>query len=274
MDSVGGWQDDHREQVIETASATTSPDNARSGHMAYIIAAIAVGALALFGMGISGCMSLAADIVAEDFEEYHDSYIEEPYYDNDLDDLLNDWEDLDLENWDEDSNSLGGSYKPVDEVLSTDLGMYSATIDSLLSASSYANSQSDVSSYVRQIVLIDRDGTTQLANTLRNAAWIGEGVDEAIDEAKGQVDETIESLRDKGLPSLTGDHASDVSRDLEVGRSKAIERWKAIGEELDLLSQDSRVSVSAVLDLEDTAYQASEAAADSFSSALSTSANR
>lgn len=276
MDSVGGWQDDRHERVIETASATTSPDNAQSGHMAYIIAAIAVGVLILFGMGLSGCMSLVAEIVSDDHNA-NQHYVEEPFFDEDFDDLMNDWGDDWDTDWDDldgdDSDSLGGSYKPVEEILGTDLGMYSATIDSLLSASSYANSQADVSSYVREVVLIDRDGTNQLATTLRNAAWIGEGMDGALDEAKEEVDETLEALRGKTLPSLSGDHASDISHDLEVGRSKAIERWETIGKELDLLSQSGHASVGEVMDLEDTAYQASEAAAEHFATALSTSSN-
>ena len=53
-----------RDHVIESASATTSHDNERSGPLAYVVFCIVVGLLALAVLGLSSCVSSALRLVA------------------------------------------------------------------------------------------------------------------------------------------------------------------------------------------------------------------
>lgn len=52
--------------VVETASATTDPDNARSGPGAYVAFALAAALVALFVFGLSSCVAALGDFVASD----------------------------------------------------------------------------------------------------------------------------------------------------------------------------------------------------------------
>lgn len=64
--------------VIETASATTDPDNARSGPGAYVAFAIAAALVALFVLGLSSCVAAVGDFVASDIgrsECVHEDYL-------------------------------------------------------------------------------------------------------------------------------------------------------------------------------------------------------
>lgn len=90
------WKD---APVIESASATTSPENSDSGPAAYVILGIVVALLALLSFSLSSCssaLSAATTVGVTDgwgMQEYHDwdydDYTEEqdPYYEL-LEDLL------------------------------------------------------------------------------------------------------------------------------------------------------------------------------------------
>lgn len=54
--------------VIESASATTSPDNARSGPTAYVIFAVAVGVLVALVAGLISCAGTVSDVAARSLE--------------------------------------------------------------------------------------------------------------------------------------------------------------------------------------------------------------
>lgn len=83
--------------VIESASATTSPDNARSGPVAYVVTALVVGLLALFTLSLSSCVSAVGQIATTsgyarpddygydhyDYYDYYDSYPDEDSYSDD-----------------------------------------------------------------------------------------------------------------------------------------------------------------------------------------------
>jgi hypothetical protein len=83
--------------VIESASATTSPDNARSGPVAYVVTALVVGLLALFTLNLSSCVSAVGQIATTwgyarpddygydhyDYYDYYDSYPDEDSYSDD-----------------------------------------------------------------------------------------------------------------------------------------------------------------------------------------------
>lgn len=280
--------DDHQHPgapVVETASGTTSADNSQSGITAYVIAGVTVVLLALFGTGLSSCVSLASDLAMEEYNS-GSGYSEDVYGDEDFD--YEDWynqymeEDLDtddwLERWDSGDYDDGSTDVPsslsVEDALDLDLGMYSLTIDSMLPAMSYANASSEVREYVRSVVLADRNGSSDLHDVLRAAAWGESDVSEALDEAIGLAADKADELRELSLPELEGDGAKEVSRQLEQGRTAAIDRWDAISTELSLLSSSiGEVDTDDLMDADDEVNDAAEDAATAFSEALSASSS-
>lgn len=88
-----------QETVIESASATTSPDNSNSGSAAYVIFGVAVALVALIAIGFSGCVSALGRLALDNHSygyghnyDYDgqdiDDQLEDLYYD--LDDYIND----------------------------------------------------------------------------------------------------------------------------------------------------------------------------------------
>ena len=89
--------------VIESASATTSPDNANSGPLAYVVFGIVVGLLVLLLVGVSSCTSAAFSITSQQSWGYADSdfvgnddYLHDLLgdpndYDEDFDKIIREW---------------------------------------------------------------------------------------------------------------------------------------------------------------------------------------
>ena len=278
---MADWQDERSmpAHVIETAAGTTSPDNAKSGKAAYVIAVVAVAVLALLGSAVAGCSSMVLDLVEaggtayedgiDQYEEYLDEYLENhqavdnlgvPYHNGPF--------DVDgSEGW-----GLGDD-ATVEDLLDSELGLYQPTIDSLLPASSYANAQTDVREYVRSLVLVDRDASGALATTLHKAAWGDADTGDALTEALELANETIDKLRELESPKVEGKDASSISRNLEVGQSRAVDRWKSIADELELLQADE-LDTEAVHEADDAVIGAATEAAEALGEALSESAAR
>ena len=85
--------------VIESASATTDPNNATSGPFAYVLTAVVVVVLAVLVSGVSSWATSMSRLVAStDSLSYgtgYDGYYEYDYDDtDDLDDLLDNLEEL------------------------------------------------------------------------------------------------------------------------------------------------------------------------------------
>lgn len=87
-----------RPPVIETASATTSPDNKDSGPFAYVLTAVVVGLLAPLMLGFSGCASSLGQVGgAWSLREGPLSPYGSPGYEDELERYLDDW--LDPDDW-------------------------------------------------------------------------------------------------------------------------------------------------------------------------------
>ena len=85
--------------VIESASATTSPDNANSGPFAYVVFGVVIGLLVLLGVGISSCASALAAFAPQDGRGYadEDTYGEPTDSPDDyegLEDLMREWDSV------------------------------------------------------------------------------------------------------------------------------------------------------------------------------------
>lgn len=283
----GKTQDD---RVIETASGTTSPSNSDSGSFAYVIAGVAIALMLLVGTGLSGCMSLVSTLVEDELGggDYYTSPTDSNdngynyNYDYDFDDnFFNEdftFEDMleHLENEEQGGTVPVNTTEPssVEQVLGGSLAMYDTTIDSLLPAMSYANANPTVRDYVRDVVLVDRDAASELHSILLSAAWGETELPEALEQASEKAEATAEELRDKQLPAVEGAGAAEASRQLELGRTAAIDRWVAIASELDVLAgmQDA-VDTTSLSDADAEVASAAYDAATAFGAALSASAS-
>lgn len=70
--------------IIESASATTSPDNSNSGPFAYVITIVVVGALLLLVTSLASFASsvgqAALDLgLGQTYDPYYDFYLEDEY---------------------------------------------------------------------------------------------------------------------------------------------------------------------------------------------------
>lgn len=98
MMHADGHEEMDKPRVMETASGTTSPDNAQSGNFAYVIAAIAVAVSLLMGRAFSAWMMLVGDLIIDGYENYeprdydNDDWSDDPYGINEFEDLLEDLE--------------------------------------------------------------------------------------------------------------------------------------------------------------------------------------
>ena len=97
-------------RYIESASATTNPDNANSGAKAYVIAAIAIVVLIGISIGIGSCAALVGRAAYASRGSLGSGLTSRPKSidldDYDLDDL--DLDDLDLDDYDYD-HGFGGT---------------------------------------------------------------------------------------------------------------------------------------------------------------------
>lgn len=278
----GGQSQDSR--VIETAAGTTSSSNSDSGNLAYVIAGIAIGLSLLIGSGLSGCMSLVSTLVDEELGGGYDTSTD--IYDYDFDDDIDYFDEnyfpedfldhLDTEEQGEPTPDETMGSGSLEEILDSGLAMYDTTIDSLLPAMSYANASPDVRNYVRDIVLVDRDASSELHELLRSAAWGDAELDAALAQASEKASATAEELRNKELPTVAGGNAEEASRQLELGRTAAIDRWEAISSELEVLagaSEDGTVDATSLQDADAQVASAANDAALAFGEALSASAS-
>ena len=275
--------------IIETAAGTTDPDNAKSGNKAYVIALAALVALLIFGTGISGCINFVNDIVGWGVYGYENDTYAQPYqqhedndgYDDPLEFLYDYMDDTDGNTYydngqpkhDDASTSMNKKVSAKD-ALGAELAMYQTTIDALLAHSSYANAQQPVRTFVRALVLVDRDASSEIATSLHSAAWNDKDITQALSDAKQKAEDTVKALQEEELPEVAGGKAKDVKDCLESGRKHAIERWEAVSSELELLESAEELDSSALTEAEKRVTDAAQSAAEDFAQAMSDSINR
>lgn len=234
--------------IIESASATTSPDNVNSGYISYVITIMALVGILLLSMGLWSCTSSLVESglrsglgsLAQQWGE--DESGSSPYGSNGGDS----------------SNSRGGSTGSslsVSDALDLNLDLYSDTISSNISASDYAGTPNSMRSYVLSIVHTDSDHNSTVVAHL-NAASASDDPRSEVEAAITECDTAISDLNAVELPS---DLSSDISQNAQTGREKAIARWQAIQEELKLFDTQDEVSYS---DLQKADNEVAEATSD------------
>ena len=93
MEDIRGAGEKNVEPVIESASATTSPDNANSGNGAYIVFVIVAALLVVLVTGLSSCASALSDVAWRNAEAHSWGgngyyYLDDDYYDDDWIEIL------------------------------------------------------------------------------------------------------------------------------------------------------------------------------------------
>lgn len=275
-------QRDSKPNVIETASATTSPDNANSGPFAYILAGVVslvviVASIAM-GVGLSAAIAIAAH------DASHQSINTTPYtnYDYDFNNIQNfdDFQDLDElfdyynnMNGYNGSNGMGNSHQQttgtadVADVLDFSLAPYGANIDDELSASAYAGAPNDLRDFVRSFVAIDDNYTEQVVELLNDAA-LNESA--RVDNIKGALtlcDDAAKAYNELQIPELSNSN-EQVKAALESAKSAAASRWEALHNEIALLDTSEQVDTSKLWELDDKVYDATTQAATSLAEAM------
>lgn len=295
MAAMGEDQRLSKAPVIETASGTTDPNNARSGFMPYVIAGGTIVLLMLLGGGLAGLFDMAGTYIDTHWTGHSNPSGPNTYYYN-YEDLQN-FEDYEnYENYDDPLEFINQYYNDEDsytyydngqivedgasgqsgtisqtDALGAELEMYQATIDAALPQSAYANAQESVRTFVRSLVISDRDATSSMASALHSAAWNDGDVKAALAEATKTAQDTAAAIEALEIPQVEGEKAAEVQASLEEGRTHAVERWNAISAELELLSSADELDLSTLNDADGLVAQAASDAAEDFAQAMSDS---
>ncbi len=252
----GTWE---QEPIIESASATTSPDNKNSGPAAYVIAGVSAVLLILASYGLSSCASsLVGYALVSDMAYSDDMYDYDEYYDYDDEYYLDE----------NDTSSTSGSLS-VEEALSLELAAYDSYLDDSISAFDYAGASSDVSDYVRSLVNADSNAMDSLYATLRSAARDEDTRGESLAEALATCDAAIEAISAVEVPTSSSTDASDS---LANGLQYTLGRWEALRSEVELLASSDEIDYSALVEADNLVLELTDEAGSALAEAMSLSA--
>lgn len=275
-----------QKEPIETASGTTSEDNSNSGPFAYVVAGITLVVVLLLSLLATACMSFVISTGAANANAGGTMTYPGPgsqpygydYGDPDLDELLEqylgqEYGNMNSHTQQNNGNHTGTGSVDVPTALDFDLAPYSVTIDSELSASAYAGTNSAVRTFVRDLVTKDREFATRVSQALNDAASDDASRAEYLASAKATCAEAREALGAMEVPA--GDQNDGTTKDaLGTAKSEAVHRWELIEAEVDLISKSDKVDTSALWDADDKVVSTTESAADLLADAMSASTGR
>lgn len=283
--------DKKQEHVIETASATTSSDNSNSGPFAYIIAGITLGVAILLALLASGCVSLVLATTTDqstggvgqgyaypDYQGYpsypngYDSY--DNYYDQELEELLEQFYGGQTGSPQTDQGHDKAGTASVKEALGYDLAVYGTTIDSEVSASSYAGIPSSARTFVRDVLAKDDEYTSQVVRFLQDAEFDEAKMAEHLKEVKDACSGAKEAISAIEIPAIDNDEQGTAKDALGTAKDEAIHRWEQIEAEIDLLSSGSEVEKSKLWEVDDKVAEKTESAAVMFMDAMESIASK
>lgn len=254
--------------AIESASATTSPENNRSGAAPYVIAGVTILCLLLFATGCSALLSIPAHEMAS-YSRGLDSPGDSPLDlldedSDDLDGLLDELEGLrdGDEGEDRDDSSRGYGYDDgsrgsgsrrgantdltADNVFDQELYCLDESVGSYVFASDYDGSQATVAQCVRALVKADDTATSQAQTHLRAAASTDDEGTRAseLDAAIQLCAQARDQIGAVAIPQdISGSRASEVADDLADARESLSERWADVGKVLEIMrSPDGHTS--------------------------------
>lgn len=275
-------QDDRTPNIVETASATTSPDNSNSGPFAYIITAVVLGLLLIFSLAVGGCSSFLLGTVVQQYANGSASYMQQDFnYYDDLNNYDNDWQQW-MEQYENDLYGNDGqssdSHKDqgmadVEDVLDFDIAPYGSSVDEELSASAYAGVPTEVRDYVRSLVNADEDYSTRLVVLLNDAALNEETRSEKITEAIALCDEATAFFNESQIPAVQGDETGSVKDMLGTSKGDMAQRWSLMKDEVSMLDTNEQVDTKRLWEVDDKVVETTYEAAEHLEEAMSAAAS-
>lgn len=228
--------------VIESASATTSPDN-HSGPGVYVILAIGLALIIALSLVLANTfgevLSEVADIVAE---EYPDE----------------EWDFDELDHcFDDDTHSTDADLT-ADNIFETRIGCADESVNSYVYASDYDGSQQAVSEFVSALTKADGDSTNLLSMHLRaamgatDAATRTEELDAAA-QVVADAQTSIQAIELPGTDRVSGLKADSVIDALEDAKEDCVERWSAIAKLVDILRSPDGHTTDELAELDEEA---------------------
>lgn len=217
--------------VIESASATTSPDNRNSGNGTYVITAMVLVVLFLLGSSLTSC---AASLVS--------SAVRDPggYYSDTIEDTFT----QDAPHGNDDSTGSHPESLTVEDALDLDLALYDAPVQDAVSANAYAGAEASVTSYVQSVLSVDAEAADQVVKYLRAAARDESSRKENIQRAMDVADKVQDDLEAIEVPMPTQGDVDIVSTELDTIGLCVSNRWDSIKYELSLLDTSDDISYS------------------------------
>lgn len=210
--------------VIESASATTSPDN-HSGPGAYVIVAICLAIIIALSLALANTLgdvlSEVADMVAE---EYPDE----------------EWDFDELDHYFGDDTHSTDVDLTADNIFDTRIACADESVNSYVYASDYDGSQQAVSEFVFALTKADGDNTNLLSMHLRAATGATDAATRAEElDAAAQVvadaQTSIQAIELPGTDRVSGVKSDSIIDALKDAKEDCAERWGAIAKLVDIL---------------------------------------
>lgn len=228
--------------VIESASATTSPDN-HSGPGVYVILAIGLALIVTASLVLANTfgevLSEVADIVAEEYPDEEWDFDELDHY------------------FDDDTRSTDDDLT-ADNIFETRIGCADESVNSYVYASDYDGSQQAVSEFVSALAKADGDSTNLLSMHLRAAMGTTDATTrtEELDTAAQVVADAQASIQAIGLPGtdrVSGVKADSIIDALGDAKEDCAERWSAIAKLVDILRSPDGHTTDELAELDEEA---------------------
>lgn len=228
--------------VIESASATTSPDN-HSGPGVYIILAIGLALIIASSLVLANTfgevLSEVADMVAEEYPDEEWDFDELDHY------------------FDDDTHSTDAELT-ADNIFETRIGCADESVNSYVYASDYDGSQQAVSEFVFALTKADGDSTNLLSMHLRAATGATDAATRAEElDAAAQVvadaQASIQAIELPGTDRVSGLKADSIIDALGDAKEDCAERWNAIAELVDVLRSPDGHTTDELAELDEEA---------------------
>lgn len=257
-----------QQPVVESASATTSPDN-KSGAAPYVIVGVALACLLFLAAGVGNLVGTFGSLALSQSRDY-----------GSIGDLLDELDDGSGHDSQAPGNgSRGGRYSGTeltqDYVLSYNYQSLSESVSDYVFASDYAGAQEGVSTFVQALAKLDDEYLNQTVGHLRAAAAASDDQTRA-DELQKAADLCTQAQNAAGSlgvdeSKISGSQAKAIVGDLTDARDDVAERWRNIGRIVALMEDPSGHRTGELADLDDSASDVTDIAIE-LTDALTTSA--
>ncbi|WP_154052712.1 hypothetical protein [Olsenella uli] len=257
-----------QQPVVESASATTSPDN-KSGAAPYVIVGVALACLLFLAAGVGNLVGTFGSLALSQSRDY-----------GSIGDLLDELDDGSGHDSQAPGNgSRRGRYSGTeltqDYVLSYNYQSLSESVSDYVFASDYAGAQEGVSTFVQALAKLDDEYLNQTVGHLRAAAAASDDQTRA-DELQKAADLCTQAQNAAGSlgvdeSKISGSQAKAIVGDLTDARDDVAERWRNIGRIVALMEDPSGHRTGELADLDDSASDVTDIAIE-LTDALTTSA--